>query len=423
MIRNIKLSTWIFLSLIAGFLIGFFFPESAPMLKPLRGLFLSGVKCIVAPLIFSSIVSGICSSGEAKGLGRLGFRSIVYFEIATTLALVVGLLMVNLLEPGKGIVLSGHGAAPDLPNAAISFSGFIDHLLPSSIFEALVKGDVLQIVIFSSLFGLAVLQSGEKGRVWAEMCTSLSEVMFKFTGFIMKLAPLGVLASTAVAVSEHGISVLLPLLKLVGGLYASLLLFIVVVLLPALLYARADLGRFFRELRPALLLAFATASSESAFPEALESLDRMGVKKRISGLVLPLGYSFNLDGSTLYLALASVFIAQAAGMDLPLGTQLSMMLALMLTTKGVAAVPRASLVVLSGTLTAFGLPLEGISLILGVDVFMDMARTSVNLLGNCVAAVVVSRWEGEELAPGFQKISSRAIRPVLQRESEFSDPS
>jgi proton glutamate symport protein len=228
--------------------------------------------------------------------------------------------------------------------------------------------------------------------------------MFKFTGMIMMLAPIGVGASSAMGVAEHGIGVVLPLLKLVGTLYLALFIFVMVVLVPALIYARVNLIKFLREIRPSLLLAFATTSSESAFPQALASLDRIGVKKRISSFVLPLGYSFNLDGSTLYLALASVFVAQAAGIQLTIWTQVTMMLTLMLTTKGVAAVPRASFVVLSGTLTAFGLPLEGITLILGVDVFMDMARTSVNLLGNCVATLVISRWEGEAINPEFQSV-------------------
>ncbi len=399
-----KLTTWIFIALIAGLVLGHFFPEFALTLKPLRGLFLNGVKCIIAPLIFASIVVGVSSAGSVAGLGKTGVRAILYFELATTLALVVGLVMVNLFRPGEGITLL-HGLSDAVQKASgtkLSFGGFIEHLLPTNFAEAIVKGDVLQIVLFSSIFAVAALMAGEKARPVVSFCEGLNEVMFKFTGIVMMLAPVGVGAAAATGVAEHGIGVVVPLLKLVGTLYLALIVFVALVLIPALWYARVNLVAFFRELRPAVLLAFATTSSESAYPQALQSLERMGVKKRISSFVLPLGYSFNLDGSTLYLALASVFVAQAAQIELTIGTQITMMLTLMLTTKGVAAVPRASLVVLSGTLTAFGLPLEGITLILGVDEFMDMARTAVNLVGNCVATVVVSRMEGEELAPEFR---------------------
>ena len=404
MAKKNTLTLMILMSLILGLLLGHFAPEQALLLKPFRGLFLNGVKCIIAPLIFASIVMGVNAAGTVKGLGKTGLRALIYFELATTLALGVGLALVNLLRPGDGVTLV-HGVSEVVSRAQetkLSLQGFIEHLLPSSFADAIVRGDVLQIVIFSSLFGVATLMAGEKARPVLSFCEGLNEVMFKFTGIIMLLAPLGVGASAATGVAEHGIGVVLPLLKLVGTLYLALLIFVILVLIPALWFARANLKRFLLELRPALLLAFATTSSESAYPQALQSLDRMGVNKRISSFVLPLGYSFNLDGSTLYLALASVFVAQAAHIELSLWTQLSMMLTLMLTTKGVAAVPRASIVVLSGTLTAFGLPLEGITLILGVDEFMDMARTSVNLLGNCVATVVVSRLEGETLHSDFR---------------------
>jgi len=400
-----KLTWAIAFSLIAGLFLGHFFPETALLTRPLRELFLNGVKCIIAPLIFASIVVGVNAAGSVKGLGKTGLRAIVYFEIATTLALGVGLLMVNLFRPGDGVVL-GHGisnAVAQAQSTPLSFQGFIAHLLPSNFVDAIARGDVLQIVIFSSIFAVAALMAGAKAAPVVSFCEALNEVMFKFTGIIMVLAPLGVGASVAIGVAEHGVEVVLPLLKLLGSLYFALLVFVAAVLVPVLWFSGVRLSRFFSELRPAVLLAFATASSESAYPEALGALERMGVKKRISSFVLPLGYSFNLDGSTLYLALASVFVAQAAHIELSFTTQVLMMLTLMLTTKGVAAVPRASIVVLSGTLTAFGLPLEGVALILSVDAFMDMARTSVNLLGNCVATVVISRLEGESLAPAFSR--------------------
>ncbi len=403
MLKKIKLTSWIMIALVLGFLIGHFVPEIVPFIKPFRSLFLSGIKCIIAPLIFASIVVGINSAGTVSGLGKTGVRAIIYFEIATTFALMVGLVMVNWLRPGDGITL-GHDVAALVNQARenkMSFGGFVEHLLPNNFAEAVVKGDVLQIVLFSSIFGVAVMLAGEKAKPILSFCEGLNEVMFKFTGLIMLLAPIGVGAATAASVADHGWQVIFPMLKLVGTLYLALIIFCLLVLVPALKYARVNMLAFFRELRPVILLAFATTSSESAYPQALESLEKMGVKKRIASFVLPLGYSFNLDGSTLYLAVAAIFVAQAAGIELNLWTQLTMMLTLMLTTKGVAAVPRASLVVLSGTLTAFGLPLEGITLILGVDEFMDMARTAVNLIGNCVATVVVSRWEKEPLAPSF----------------------
>lgn len=409
-LSRLKLTTWIFIALGVGLALGALAPDIAHAVAPLRTVFLNGVKCIIAPLIFASVVTGINSSGSVSGLGRTGFRAIVWFEVATTAALAIGLFFVNWLRPGDGLSV-GVALDPALAAAAgtkMSFGGFIEHLLPTNIAEAVVKGDVLQIVLFSVIFGIAVLLAGEPAKPVLKVCEALASVMFKFTELIMKLAPIGVGAALAGAVAEHGLAVMLPMAKMVGVLYLALAVFILVVLIPALLWARVKVGAFVRELRPSLLLAFATTSSESAYPGALQSLERMGVKNRVASFVLPLGYSFNLDGSTLYLAIASVFVAQAAHVELSLHTQLAIMLTLMLTTKGVAAVPRASIVVLSATLVTFGLPLEGIALIMGVDEFMDMARTSVNLFGNCVATTVVSRWEGETLHPDFTTATERA---------------
>ncbi len=387
-----------------GLAIGVFWPDGAHYIKPFRVVFLNGVKCIIAPLIFASIVCGIASAGSVSNLGKIGLVATIWFEIATSAALVIGLVFVNWLRPGDGLAV-GHEVSNDILLAAkekMSVAGFIEHLFPHNIADAVARGDVLQIVIFSIIFGIAVLLAGEKGKPVLTFCQSLNDVMFNFTAVIMTLAPIGVGAAMAGSVAEHGLSVLIPMAKMVGTLYVALVVFVLCVLLPGLLYARVNIKAFFKELKPSLILAFATTSSESAYPQVLQSLDKMGVPNRISSFVLPLGYSFNLDGSTLYLAIASVFIAQAAHIELSLTTQLTMMLSLMLTTKGVAAVPRASMVVLSATLTAFGLPLEGIVLILGVDEFMDMARTAVNLLGNSVATLVVSRYEGEKLSAEFQ---------------------
>ena len=403
-IRRIPLTTWILIALVAGLLLGALAPEAAHAVKPLRSLFLNGIKSLIAPLIFASIVCGINSTDGIGSLGRVGLRAILWFEAATTAALAIGIFFVNWLRPGDGLTI-GQPLSSDLAQATqtkLSVSGFIEHLMPSSFAEAAVKGDVLQIVIFSVVFGLGVLLAGEAAKPVLKFCEGLLATMFKFTELVMHLAPIGVGAAMAGAVAEHGIAVLLPMAKLVGTLYLALVVFALAVLMPALFWAGVNIRAFVRELRPTILLAFATTSSESAYPGALASLEKMGVPKRISSFVLPLGYSFNLDGSTLYLAIASVFIAQAAKIELTIWTQITMVLTLMLTSKGVAAVPRATLVVLSATLTAFGLPLEGIALIIGVDEFMDMARTSINLFGNCVATTVVSHWEGEPLSAEYR---------------------
>lgn len=421
-IKSLRLTTWIFIALFLGLAIGEFAPWLVPYIKPFRMVFLNGVKCIVAPLIFASIVSGINSAGSIKGLGKTGLKAILYFEIATTVALFIGLLFVNWFQPGSGLQI-GHdvnAAVTTAQQTKLTFGGFIEHLLPINFADAVARGDVLQIVLFSTIFGIAVMLTGEKGKPILRVCESLNEVMFKFTNVIMTLAPIGVGAAIAAAVADHGWQVMLPMAKMVGTLYVALIVFVILVLVPALWYSRVRIGPFLRELRPSLVLAFATTSSESAYPSALNSLEKMGVPKRISSFVLPLGYSFNLDGSTLYLAIASVFIAQAAGVHLSITTQLAMMLTLMLTTKGVAAVPRASMVVLSGTLIAFGLPLEGITLIIGVDEFMDMARTGVNLFGNCVATTVVTKWEGETMDPAYC-YSDSAGEPVIETESAVNE--
>lgn len=400
---RINLTAWIFIALGLGVAIGVLAPDVAHFIAPFRTVFLNGVKCIIAPLIFASIVVGINSSGSLSGLGRTGFRAIVWFEVATTVALFCGLFFVNFFKPGAGLQI-GHEVSAATQQAAqtkMTFAGFVEHLLPHNFADAVARGDVLQIVLFSVIFGIAVLLAGDKGKPVLAFCDSLNQVMFKFTELIMTLAPVGVGAAIAGSVAEHGLAVLVPMGKLIGTLYLALTVFVLLVLVPGLYIAGVKIRAFYRELRPSVLLAFATTSSESAYPSALKTLEKMGVSNRIASFVLPLGYSFNLDGSTLYLSIASVFIAQAAGIELSLQTQITMMLTLMLTTKGVAAVPRASLVVLSATLVAFGLPLEGIALILAVDEFMDMARTAVNLFGNCVATVVVSRWEGEKLLPEY----------------------
>jgi len=397
--RKLSLTAWIFIALVIGIAAGVLFPDFSKNLAPVSNIFLRLIKSIVGPLLFGTLVCGIASAGELKTMGRIALKAVTYFEIATTLALVIGLAMVNIFQPGVGLTLTGeNGAAVPTLAKPVSLGGVLEHAVPSNIFESLTQNDVLQMVVFFFLFGAACSAIGAKAQPVIDFAGSVAEVMFRYTKYVMFLAPFGVGAAIAVTIGSKGPGVLFSLGKLVGTLYLAEVLFVVLVLGAALTISRVPLGPFVRAARQPFLLAFSTASSEAALPLALENMERLGIPKHIVGFVLPTGYSFNLDGSTLYLSLASVFVAQAAGVHMPLGTQITMMLTLMLTSKGVAAVPRAGLVILAGTLGTFHLPLEGIALILGVDALMDMCRTAVNLLGNCVATAVIARWEGVSFA-------------------------
>ncbi len=397
---GISFSQWILISMVVGILIGWFAPDFAPNLRPLANIFLRMIKSLIVPLLFSTLVVGIAGHGDDMArVGKLALRSIIYFEIVTTLALAIGLFAVNLVKPGVGLSIAPDTAGGEefqaLASKAPTFSSVLEHTVPQSFFEAAAQNEVLQIVFFAILFAVALAQvEGDSKKVMLNWLQSLSDIMFKFVGIVMAYAPIGIGAAIGVTVGKSGLDVMLNLAKLVGTLYVSLVVFILVVLLPVALLMRLNIKRFWQLVREPWLIAFTTASSEAAFPQAMQAMEKFGVPRRIVSFVLPTGYSFNLDGSTLYLAIASVFVAQAAGIDMPIGQQLLMMLTLMLTSKGVAAVPRASLVILSGALAQFGLPLEGIAVILGVDAIMDMARTSVNLLGNCLATAVMARWEG-----------------------------
>ena len=365
-------------------------------------VFLHLVKCIIVPLIFSTLVVGIAGhTDDMKAVGRLALKSIIYFEIVTTVALFVGLGAVNLIRPGDGIVLpSSAEAGQKFAQTKVTLDAVVEHLTPQSFFDAAARNDVVQVVIYALIFGVALAQVAGKPKLTVlEFFEGITQVMFKFTGLIMCFAPVGVGCAIAATIGQNGLGILWNLGKLVLSLYGALAVFVVCVLIPVMWITRIPVGRFFRTVRGPALLAFSTATSEAALPDALRLMEKFGVPKRIVAFVLPAGYSFNLDGSTLYLALASVFVAQAAGIELDFKTQLMMMLTLMLTSKGVAAVPRASLVILSGTLATFGLPLEGVAVILGVDAFLDMARTSINLVGNCLASAVMARWEGELKIP------------------------
>lgn len=398
-LARVSLTQWIGVSMVVGILVGWLAPDVAVQLKPLSNIFLRMIKSLIVPLLFSTLVIGIAGHGDdMRKVGRLALRSIVYFELVTTAALAVGLAAVNLVKPGAGITLPTE-AGKDVTALAQhqpSLSGVLEHTVPQSFFEAAANNEVLQVVFFAILFAVALARvEGRPKQFFLEFCESLSQIMFKFVGLVMAFAPVGIGAAIAVTVGKSGIGVLKNLAVLVGTLYGALIAFILLVLVPVALAFRIPLARFARTVREPALIAFSTASSEAALPRAMQAMEAFGVPRRIVAFVIPTGYSFNLDGSTLYLALASVFAAQAAGVNMPLGTQLLMMLTLMLTSKGVAAVPRASLVILSGALTQFGLPLAAIAVILGVDALMDMARTSVNLVGNCLASAVMARWEGE----------------------------
>ena len=397
-VKKPSLTTWILIGLVAGVFFGTLFPGPAKQLVVLGAIFLRLIKSIIAPLLFATLVSGIASTGSIKTMGRIGGKALVYFELVTTIALFVGLGAVNLVQPGAGVALPRDASAPTV--TAPGLSEILEHTFPTSIVDAMARGEVLQIVVFSLLFGMACATIGARARPVLDLCDSLSGIMFRFTDYVMWFAPIGVFGAIASTVGERGLGVLLSLGKLVATLWAAEAFFIVVVLGAVIAVARIPLRRFIQTAREPFLIAFSTASSEAALPKALENLQRFGVPKHIAAFVLPAGYSFNLDGSTLYLALTSVFVAQAAGIHLPLTTQILMMLTLMLTSKGVASVPRASLVVLAATVASFGLPKEGVLLIFGVDTLMDMARTSVNMLGNCLAAAVVARWEGVDLQIG-----------------------
>jgi proton glutamate symport protein len=407
-----SLSRQIVLGLIVGLVVGYFARATLvgrpAELKTLldwialvRDIFLHLIRVMIAPLVFASIVQGIAGTEDMKKVGRIGLKALVYFEALTALALGVGLLAVNVLRPGAGVTLSGDTGALGAiaQHKPLTLIETLLHIFPTSVIQSMAEGDVLQLVAFSVIFALAVSAAGDAGKPVLAWCESLRQVMFKFAGLIMKMAPFGVGAAIAVTVGEQGLIAILGLGKLVLTLYLALLIFIVVVFGAVIALVRIPFKPFVRAVREPFTLAFATANSEAALPDAFAKMERFGVPRGIVGFVLPMGYSFNLDGSTLYLAVASVFIAQAAEatshVHFGVGQQILMMLTLMLTSKGVAAVPRASLVVLIAALQSFNLPLEGAAMILGVDAFMDMARTSVNVLGNCLASVVVARWEGE----------------------------
>lgn len=394
-----KLTLFIFLALVFGIIFGWLSPENAVKMQPLADVFLRMVKMIIAPLIFATLVVGIAGHGDVKNLGKIGLKTIIYFEIVTTIALVLGLLMANIFKPGIGFNIDLSTVSMDVVNKmqAIqidhSFSHMIVNLVPTSVFKAMAEGNLLQIVVFAIFFALAICAIGQKARPVLDFLQSTCEIMFKFTEFVMLFAPIGVFGAISATVGQNGTGILASYAKLIGITYLSLALFAVIVLSLVCKIIKIPFTALIKALKEPSLLAFTTATSEAALPKAMEIMEKFGVPKNIVSFVMPTGYTFNLDGSTLYLALTALFCAQIAGIDLPLKQQILMMLALMLTSKGIAGVPRVSLVVLTGTLSSFGLPVVGVAILLGIDQILDMGRTTINLIGNCVATTVVARWE------------------------------
>jgi len=391
-----SITTWIMVAMVVGALGGYFFPSVAIHLKIVSQLFLKLIKTIIAPLLFSTLVVGIAGHADLKQVGRMGWKSLVYFEIVTTLALVIGLFAINITKVGVGIDLSSSVSGEVVTPVKQNWEDIILHIFPENIAKSIADGQILQIVVFSILFAIGLAMVKEKYKTpMLSFSESLSEVMFKFTDVVMYFAPVAVGGAIAYTVAKNGVGVFVNLIGLLGTLYGALIVFILVVFLPIMWIIRLPIKTFLKAVSEPVSIAFATASSESALPRAMEAMQSMGVPRKIVAFVLPTGYSFNLDGTTLYLSLASVFVAQAAGVEMSLGQQILMVITLMLTSKGVAGVPRASLVILSATAASFHLPAEPIFIIMGIDALMDMGRTAVNVMGNCLASVVIAKWEGE----------------------------
>ena len=405
--RRISLTTWILTAIVVGGAFGYFFPAAATELRILSTIFIRLIRTIVAPLLFATLVVGIASHSDLKAVGRMGAKAIVYFEVVTTLALLIGWAAITISRAGVGITLPPpepgvQTAAP----AAQSWQDIVLHIFPENIAKSVADGEVLQVVVFSIIFGAALALVPEtRRRPLLAFAESLAETMFKFTNIVMLFAPIGVGAAIAYTVGHLGIGILVNLIKLLLTMYAAVAVFVVAVLLPVALIARVPIRRFIAAAAEPTSIAFATASSEAALPRAMENMEAFGVPRRVVAFVIPTGYSFNLDGSTLYLSLAAIFVAQAAGIEMPLGQQFLLLLTLMLTSKGVAGVPRAALVILLGTVSSFNLPAEPVFIILGIDALMDMARTATNVLGNCLATVVIARWEGIQLQDARSRMS------------------
>lgn len=400
--KQSKLTIAIFISLFLGILAGWLFPEFAVRLHVLAEIFLRMIKMIIAPLLFATLVVGIAGHGDPKSLGRLGIKTIAYFEVVTTIALFIGLGFANLFKPGEGMgnISSAHVGLNSIVQSAAtthhnSFGELLLGLFPTSIFQSMSECNLLQIVVFCIFFALAIVAVGEKAKPVVDFLNSMASIMFKFTEYVMYFAPIGIFGAIAYTVGSNGVNILLNYGKIILSLYTALAAFVLFVLFVACKIVKISIKALIKALHEPALLAFSTASSEAALPKAMQIMEDFGVPKSIVGFVMPTGYTFNLDGSTLYLAMAVIFSTQLVGHPLTFEQQLVIMFALMLTSKGIAGVPRVALIVLAGTLTSFGIPILGVAILLGIDQILDMGRTTVNLIGNCVATVVIARWENQ----------------------------
>jgi proton glutamate symport protein len=393
-----SLTAWIFVAMVAGAELGFDAPTVAVNMRVFSDIFLRLIKTIVAPLILATLITGIAGHGDLKSVGRMGIKSLIYFEVATTLALIIGLVAINLSHAGVGLSMHATATANEIAPSTtpLRWQDFLLHIFPENIVKSISEGQILQVAVFAIFFGIALAcLSRERRTPMLTFFTSLSEVMFKFTNLVMYFAPIGVGAAMAVTVGQMGLVVLINLGKLLLTLYIALIVFALLVFVPSAWLFRIPLRRFLPAVAEPGTIAFATSSSEAALPSAMEAMEAFGVPRRIVAFVIPAGYSFNSTGSTLYLAVSSIFVAQAAGISLSLGEQILMMLTLMVTSKGVAGVPRSVLVLLFATAATFRLPTEPIFVILGIDAVADMGRTAVNVVGNCLASVIVAKWEGD----------------------------
>ncbi len=409
-----RLTIWILVGMILGVIVGYVMnlqlASNAELLKEWEGylkilpsVFLNLIKMLIAPLVLSTIVVGIAHMGDTTAIGRIGIRAVMWFITASFISIGLGLLLVNVFEPGVGVVFQATGDVGELKTEDFTLAKFITGIFPKSALEAMATNNILQILVFSLFAGVALSAIGEKGAPLVRACDSLAEVMLQMTGYVMRFAPFAVFGAMAAVIAVNGLGILYDFAKLIGQFYFGLLILWAILLGIGAMFLKQRIWTLIRYIREPLLIAFSTASSEAALPKMFEQMDRFGVPRRISGFMLPLGYSFNLDGSMMYMSFATLFIAQAYGVDLSIGTQILMLLTLMISSKGIAAVPRASLVVITATLSQFGLPVEGVGLILGIDVFLDMGRTATNVVGNAVATSVITKWEGllEELEPEF----------------------
>ncbi len=400
----------IFLSMPAGLLIGLLFPQAAGYLEPLSTIFIRLVKSLVVPIVFATLVVGIAGHSDLKAVGKMGVKTLIYFEVVTTFALLIGLAMGNILKPGMGIHLEPAREMLNAPAGHMTITEVVVNIFPQNVIDSAARGDLLEVVVFTVIFSAALYMVDErKKKTLLEFCDALSEAMFKYTAIVMKFAPIGVGAAIAVIVGSKGTDVLLKLGMLIFSCYLSIIVFMALVLLPILLFYKVPFRPFISAVKGPAVIAFSTSSSEAALPKAMQAMEELGVPRRIVSFVIPTGYSFNLDGTTIFLSLAALFAAQAAGIELTMQQQFIMGFSLIFASKGAAGIPRASLVVLAGTLASFSIPMSAVALILGVDAVMDMARSATNVVGNCLATAVMARMEGEQLVQPAAVVQTEMI--------------